>query len=207
MIILDGRHEKLWFAPGSKGTRVRKTPPTNIVLHHTAGEGGASQVYRTLAARGLGVHFVIDSDGRVTQMADPGSTVTFHGNFMNETSVGVEIVNRGVPPCITGHLREVYRHSFRGVERNFLGFYQAQVTSTWELLQVLGEMYGIPLVWPEGQDVMPQKAAQSYHGVLGHHHFIQTKLDPSPRLWDQLSALRAQAAAPQPEKPAAPEPA
>lgn len=204
MIIIPGKNEGLWFAPGDKHTRKRRMPPTNVVLHHTAGEGGAHQVYNTLKARGLSVHFVIDSDGRITQMADPGTTVTFHGSLMNETSVGIEIVNRGVPPAITGHLREVYRYTFRGVPRNFLGFYPRQIQATWELLLVLHQMFDIPLVWPEDQNVMTPEAAQAYHGILGHHHFVQTKIDPSPHLWGKLAELREQLVEPVPETPDAP---
>ena len=73
MILIDGRNEGLWFEPPMKGTRLRKKPPTSVVLHHTAGEGGASQVFRTLKNRGLSIHFVVDNDDRPAR----NYTVTF----------------------------------------------------------------------------------------------------------------------------------
>lgn len=190
MILIDGRNEGLWFEPPTKGTRLRKKPPTSVVLHHTAGEGGASQVFRTLKNRGLSIHFVVDNDGRATSMADLQSTVCSHAGFMNEGSIGIEIANRGVPPAILSHLREVYQYAFRGgKERQFLKFYPQQVKTTWELLRMIHELTGIPLQWPDGEKVMAKPLLQAYSGILGHCHITETKVDPSPHIWADMEAL------------------
>ena len=190
--IIDGQSKGLWFDLKSQNTRLRKEPPTAIVLHHTAGEGQAPQVYRTLKNRGLGIHFVIDSDGKVTQMADWKKVVVSHAGSINGRSIGIEIVNRGVPPAILGHQREVYTHNFRGKNREFLKFHPAQVEATWELLRHLNFLSQIPIVFPEGENVLDKATQATYNGVLGHHHLVLTKIDPSPHVWGALRAYAEQ---------------
>ena len=75
--------------------RRRKTEPDLIVLHWTGGEGSALSVWSTLMQRRLSVHYVIDRDGQVYQMADPMRTVTYHCGPQNDRSIGVEIVSYG----------------------------------------------------------------------------------------------------------------
>jgi N-acetyl-anhydromuramyl-L-alanine amidase AmpD len=190
--IVNGEASGLWFNLKSQNTRLRNGEPTAIVLHHTAGEGNAAQVYRTLKNRGLGIHFVIDSDGKITQMADWKKVVVSHAGSINGRSIGIEIVNRGVPPAILGHKREVYMHNFRGKDREFLKFHPAQVEATWELLKHLSKLSSIPLVFPEGENVLDKVTQASYNGVLGHHHLVLTKIDPSPHVWAALRAYVGQ---------------
>lgn len=191
-IIVNGKPSGLWFAPPMQGARLRKGEPSVIVLHHTAGEGGAPQVYRTLKGRGLGIHFVVDNQGRVTQMADFKRVVTSHAGSMNEQSIGIEISNRGVPPSMLIAQRETYSHNFRGKQREFLKFYPVQVAAVWELLKFLNTETGIPLTFPADQNVLPKATLANYRGVLGHHHLVLTKLDPSPHLWDALRVYSEQ---------------
>ena len=54
---------------GFPNLRTRKVTH-GIVLHTTGGSGLADQVHRTLVARGLSIHFVINPDGLIVQMAD-----------------------------------------------------------------------------------------------------------------------------------------
>lgn len=192
MNIIDGKKAGLWFDLSKPGARLRKGEPSVIVLHHTAGEGGAPQVYRTLKGRGLGIHFVVDNKGFVTQMADFKKVVTSHAGSMNEQSIGIEISNRGVPPSMLQAQREVYNHNFRGKQREFLKFYPEQITAVWELLKYLNAETGIPLTFPASQNVLPKAELANYRGVLGHHHLVLTKIDPSPHLWDALRACSEQ---------------
>ena len=192
MNIIDGKKAGLWFDLSKPGARLRKGEPSVIVLHHTAGEGGAQQVYRTLKGRGLGIHFVVDNKGAVTQMADFKKVVTSHAGSMNEHSIGIEISNRGIPPWMLAAPRETYTHNFRGKDREFLKFYPEQVLAVWELLNYLHAETGIPLSFPASQNVLPKAELADYKGVLGHHHLVLTKIDPSPHLWDALRAYSEQ---------------
>ena len=63
----------LVWMPGDEGCRSRKVPVAGVLHHWTAGSGDAPAVIRTLKARGLSIHYVIDYHGVVTKCADPAT--------------------------------------------------------------------------------------------------------------------------------------
>lgn len=190
-VITKSSPKGCFWRQGSKGTRHRRSPITAIVLHHTAGEGKADAIYRTLVRRELSVHFTIDRDGRIVQHADL-SLCCFHAGKVNDFTVGIEIANKGVYPAIEGKPREFYRDQVRGVPRKFLKFTDAQVASTKSIVKDLCELLEIPYRFPVGTDGKVSRNTLPYHdykgwrGLLGHFHVSSKKVDPSPHLLDEL---------------------
>lgn len=86
--------------PLEQFSRPRKTEPTTIVVHCTAG-GTFQSAFETLKKRGLSYHYIIDKDGTVHKLV-PYNRVAFHagkskgpdGGNVNEYSIGVSFVNR-----------------------------------------------------------------------------------------------------------------
>jgi hypothetical protein len=62
---------------------------------HLDGCDGATSCFNVLQnERGLSVHFILDNDGTIYQTLDLAHCA-FHANGMNETSIGIEMCNRG----------------------------------------------------------------------------------------------------------------
>lgn len=70
--------------------------PKRVVLHHTGGDtlSGAENILRE---RNLGVHFIIDKEGKVFQYGNL-IDMMFHSCGSNHETLGVEIVNNGYQP-------------------------------------------------------------------------------------------------------------
>lgn len=104
-IVLDGSpilgiegdrvDDRLVFTLGKPNVYKRTEPWQGIVIHWTGGEGKASQVERTLVNRRLGIHFVVDADGSITQLADLALQVAHAGTPGNRRYIGIEVVCRG----------------------------------------------------------------------------------------------------------------
>lgn len=194
--VVDGRTMKLksgitcWWNDGDAGTRKRPGAITSIVLHHTAGEGDGSAIFKTLIRRKLGVHFTINRDGVIIQHADL-ETATFHAGLANNFSVGIEIASRGVAPSLPGKKREEYDDEVRGRKRRFLRFYDSQTEATRSLCKDLCTLLNLPFTFPmDGKRVSREtltKAELTAHkGLLGHLHISARKIDPSPHLLDDM---------------------
>src|SRR5215475_2842445 len=75
-------------------------PPNAFIFHHTGGRGDAQGVIDTLRARGLGVQYVMDRDGNITQIGGPGSQHMLSGwgpqgtGLNNGNTVGMEVIAR-----------------------------------------------------------------------------------------------------------------
>lgn len=73
-----------------------------FILHHTAGRGTADQIIAVLNQRGLGIHYVIDLDGKIYKTLSDGVQGAHVKSFYqsapkdmsNETTMGVEIVGK-----------------------------------------------------------------------------------------------------------------
>jgi len=183
-----------WWEPGQvTGARPRRQPVRAVVVHHTAGERGAAAVCATLRARRLSIHFVVDFDGRVTQHADPATTVTYHAGAANSWSVGIEIVSRGVAPP-TGRVREIYEDRVHGRKVRFLRFFPEQIKAAQVLCEELCERFGLPLqvpTWRGGElvkRVLTASEQREFHGVCGHYHLSTRKVDPGTAILEELSA-------------------
>lgn len=172
----------LRFRP-PEGCRIRRGDIRQVVLHWTGGEGSALQVYRTLAARRLGIHYVVDAAGVVWQMCDEAH-VAYHVGAGNEGSIGIEIVCAGVGP-VAG--RQRYAGCVHGKKLVISDFYDCQKAAVVGLVNKLVERYEIPRAVPREMDVLPDAAG--WTGVCGHLHWSQRKVDPGPRIFHELTEV------------------
>jgi murein DD-endopeptidase MepM/ murein hydrolase activator NlpD len=153
--------------------------------------------------RGLSCHFILDNDGTLYQTLDL-ALCGFHAAGLNETSIGIEISNRGDarrqrdyytsrkqedrPPLTCRIHDEVY---------TAFSFTEAQKQTMVALGRTLARaLPGIPLTYPQraggepiwarlrpGEGQKEEDALRnSYAGYLGHYHITQRKWDPGP--WD-----------------------
>ena len=101
-INLDGWAEYLEQAP-STHHRKRVQPVSCIVLHGTAGKSFENALM-TMDVRQVSAHFLIDRNGRMAQLVS-ADRVAYHAGksewkgrkFVNDFSVGIEMVNRPEP--------------------------------------------------------------------------------------------------------------
>ena len=79
-------------------TGVDGNPVSAFIVHHTGGGGGVSGVQQTLKDRGLGVQYVMDRDGNITQTGGPGAQHMMKGwgdkgsGLSNANTVGMEVI-------------------------------------------------------------------------------------------------------------------
>jgi hypothetical protein len=112
---------------------------TQVVLHESVTASTESTV-KVLAGRHLGVHFIVDQAGNITQHVHVGLACAHAEGFgkpseHNETSIAVEVVN----PYYGGDLECSWAHK---------GKYncppQVQLEAVWQLVKTLG----VPLDFP-----------------------------------------------------------
>lgn len=195
--VVDGKTVKLksgitcWWNPGDVGLRQRRTPIRSVLLHHTAGEGNGTAIYKTLVRRKLSVHFTVDADGVVTQHMDIG-LCAFHAGKANDFTVGIEITNRGVYPSLPHKPRDVYHDQVRGHARKFLKFHPVQVNAVKVLTKDLCELLSLPYAFPlsrggkPSRDTLTYKEFSEWNGMLCHLHVSDKKVDASPHIMDEL---------------------
>lgn len=186
---IDGRSLGLWFNP-----RPMAHHPRLLVVHYTAGEGSVHGVYSTLVQRGLSVHFCIEASGDCYQLADMTSHCS-HASDVNDFAVGVEMVNRGVPPVMPPHADRVrYSDKARGKPHDFLDFYDVQKAALFNLAEYVTNNLRIPRIVCTERDAIPRAQlfapVHPFSGVCGHCHVPSTsgKIDPGPRILDELAA-------------------
>lgn len=145
-----------------------------------------------LNQRGINIHFCIDNDGTIYQLADM-ATICWHagGKEWNRDSIGVEISNAfytkyqntyvnkgfGERPIIKGatvHGNKVEDH---------LGFYPVQIEALKALYKAINKATGIPLKAPIGKDgkyvygVHKEAEDNNFRGFVSHHHLTTRKMD------------------------------
>lgn len=79
----------------------RIKPLKHFVLHETAGRS-AEGCKATLIAHGYGVQLILARDGTLSCHGDLSTDVMIHGNQLNATSIGIEVVNPHAPQCAGG---------------------------------------------------------------------------------------------------------
>ena len=208
--VVDGRTVKFrgqrcWWDLGEPGTRKRTQPIEVVVVHHTAGEGNATAIHKTLRNRrtkggqkGLAVHFTVDRDGRIVQQADL-DTVCFHGGIQNGRSIGIETACSGWPHgkyTAASTKREVYQDVLRGKPHKYFKLFDEQLASLILLCQDLCDMFGLPRKFPRTADgkalreTLTPQAALAHRGLIGHLQYASMKGDPPPYVMDEImSAL------------------
>lgn len=185
----------LWNEPGglrlNDGTHVKNsmTRPREIkmfVNHWDVCLSSASCV-KVLNDRKVSVHFCIDNDGTIYQLADMQHTCWHAGSgVVNAASVGVEISN-----AYSTKYNDVYLSRF-GVPRpvikgakvhgrplgDFLGFYPVQLEALAALWAAVHAAAGVPLQLPaEDHKVSPEVAAGRFRGFVNHYHVTDRKID------------------------------
>jgi len=165
----------------------------NLFMLHWTDGFSAARAFTTMKNRDVSVHLFIDNDGTVYQALDLAVAKAWHGNYHNNRSVGVEIVNpvkldwrdRTDPPrpVVTEH--RVHR---TGTWQH-LDFYNVQKSRAVELAEAVCKIFDIPRVLPmDGAQVSRAFMPSDFRGVCGHYHVIQTKKDPGLSLWPELQA-------------------
>jgi len=191
-----------YFGKKYPGLRKRKSACRAVVVHHTAGDGNAANIYNTLRTRkskktgqllNLGVHFTIDRDGTITQMGDI-AFVLMHAGEANDWSVGIEIANRAVDrPGVTSKFpREATVEKVHGRNQKCVKFYPEQVEACKKLVNVLCELLELPKQVPmdaQGnllRTALPPALLKVVRGVIGHWHITDSKWDPVPHILEEV---------------------
>ena len=170
--------------PTDPGFRERTRTIDTAVWHWTAAENSAPAVRRNMAARKLGVEFIINPDGAIWQTCDPAECWAAHcGRFWGPRSVGVEVVNAAGPvltPRGKSLGREVEEWKWRGRTVAAAGFTAAQNRAALALADWCEDVLGIPCrVQTNGWPMSPSSRKAWPSGHLGHCHISTTgKLDP-----------------------------
>jgi N-acetyl-anhydromuramyl-L-alanine amidase AmpD len=189
--ILSGGREVKCDAP-VRATRdlkfqalAKRTETRAVVLHWTGGRGLAPQVYRTLQARGLSVHFCVEPDGTVWQFADCDRRCS-HAGTANGWSVGLELVNPAGPVADGGRALEtstIHGHTFQHAS-----FTAAQTRSALAVTRAICGAWGVPYAARAGETVMGAKELGEFRGVLGHYELSMAKRDPGRRILELVNA-------------------
>src|SRR5262249_45172860 len=150
--------------------------------------------------RALSCHFVVDNDGTIYQTLDL-SDCAYHASGMNETSIGVEISNRGNAvqlPNQYNYAGAIPREEvvcFVNKEKYVAYDFTPQQYAAMEVLaKALAKLLpGIKLDYPhlggtndqswdtlEPNDPSNVHLRETYSGYIGHYHTTTQKWDPGP---------------------------
>lgn len=201
------RDKAAWWAPGERGTRARAARIDLLVGHWTGGEAGTAtpdddgpRVVAGMKARArpdgqpmsVAIHFVIGGAASrdepayapVWQCADPGITACSHVGdaHLNGRSVGVEVVNAGLPGPGNLRLRKQVRVPLLGRMQDVLAFSAPQLRSWVRLAEALAAAEGFAGVHIPRR-VVPFGAARrltpsesrSVQGAIEHIHAPRSK--------------------------------
>lgn len=159
------------------------------VVVHLDGCTSARMCFHVLHNQhGLSVHFMVDNDGVIYQTLDLVDCA-FHAAGVNETSIGIELQNRGD----AARFPNAYRTERSTVTCNvhntkFLAydFTEAQYTAMVHLGRALARILDVPLQVPRASSGDPMWTTidqpRRFDGFLGHYHLTKQKWDPGP--WD-----------------------
>ena len=179
MKIIDGKQEGLWWNPGDKGTRKRKSnePIQSVVWHWTGGNGDGERIFQTLKSRGLSIHFTIDAKGVIVQHCDPATTIAYHASVMNSSAIGIEITNPASLKTKNIHGRLPMDCMIRGKKCTYYDFLPAQYEAVKWLASYLSSMYQIPKEVLKDNKLYDLSFLKNYRGHLEHLHCSEIKVD------------------------------
>ena len=152
-----------------------------VVVHETVTTTWQSTV-NVLKARGLGVHFIADSDGTIYQHADLQSDMMWHASQHNPLSVGIETVNPFDPkllPKQDSPWDNVIDAPWAGGKYVVPTILQAEAVATlldW-LTSAAANPLAIPQLWPGLNDGklalgrVPATTTPPTPGILSHMYF------------------------------------
>lgn len=128
--------------------------PKRIIIHTTESSGSPEDVVAGWRSNGLGAQFVIGSDGRVLQTANP-SQLTYHAGGMNVGSIGIEIVGAAK------YTRKQWMQR------------PAQLRAIAQTIAALSDAYGIPITYSEN-------GVWTHNDVSKTHSASEGHWDPGP---------------------------
>ena len=145
--------------------RKRKRKSTSYVIIHNPGDEMRSpgSLANNLNAKGLGVHFVVTSNGKTVQLCDMNKALV-HAKGVNDDSIGIEVQNP----------------SKQGItNRKYTPTTAAACEATWQLVKKICKNSSIPLVFPPASTSRgtfyngwrSHRYGGLRPGVLGHGHF------------------------------------
>lgn len=185
-VVRTIREHGMQFVVG-RGARKRTATPNLIVLHHTAGEGDAAGVYRTLNEKGLGIEYVIDREGLIWEMADPAKIDTYDAGNVNARSVGIEIISCGLAPLPKrAQDRGTYAATISGYGFTFAKFYPVQLQAMADLCDSLTLGLRIPRVYATKPGLLAPEILAKFKGIIGHFHCNGIKNDPGTQPFEYL---------------------
>jgi hypothetical protein len=142
---------------------------------------------RVLNDRKVSVHFSIDNDGTIYQLADMQQICWHAGNGkVNMASVGVEISNAFYTKYQDTYVSKGFgpRPIKKGVKvhggtlEDHLGFYPVQLEALAALWAAVHKATGIPLALPpEDHKVSPSVVGATFSGFVNHYHVTDRKID------------------------------
>lgn len=211
----------LEFKPSQGHNKERDTDIDTAAWHWTGGEGSPEQVARTLIKRLLGVEFVIGARigvvpyAAIYQFCDPMEVDTADTSYLNNRSIGVEMVNfaykSGWNPMrwkwprvakdrkVDGQLikgREIIEMELRERTRKVADFYPHQYGTALALSRVFNEVLGIPKLVPAEDGEVLKKTWEreklvkwlddNCGGNVGHYMVSDRKADPGSKFMDRL---------------------
>lgn len=185
----------LWNEPG--GLRVNDdtysfvssvTPrKINMFVNHWDVCLSSASCVRVLNDRKVSVHFSIDNDGTIYQLADMQQICWHAGNGkVNMASVGVEISNAFYTKYQDTYVSKGFgpRPIKKGVKvhggtlEDHLGFYPVQLEALAALWAAVHKAAGIPFALPlEDHKVSPAVANGTFSGFVNHYHVTDRKID------------------------------
>jgi N-acetylmuramoyl-L-alanine amidase len=169
---------------------------------HLDGCADAEMCFHVLQnERGLSCHLLIDNDGTIYQTLDLVACA-FHAAGLNETSIGVELANRGDAKKFPGFYdkarykkwpRDVVTCSIHNDGYLAYSFTDEQYNAMSHLGMALSKLLpNIKLEFPQ-QGGKPHKTVlpdfKKYQGYLGHYNIEIQKWDPGP--WDWQRFMRS----------------
>ncbi len=183
---------------------------------HLDGCASAEMCFNVLHnERGLSCHFILDNDGTLYQTLDL-IDCGYHAAGLNESSIGIEISNRGDAKKdpgyydrATGNLkRDVVACSINNSKYIAYDYTKPQYEAMYALGKALARyLPGIKLHYPQNTSGAPEwgtlypgdesgvQLRSSYSGYLGHYHITQRKWDPGPfdfkKFMSKLSGRRS----------------
>lgn len=143
---------------------------------------------------GLSVHFMVDNDGVIYQTLDLVDCA-FHAAGVNETSIGIELQNRGDAarfPKAYDEERPTVTCAVHGTQFLAYDFTAPQYTAMIHLGRALSRILSIPLAVPRASSgeaiwtAIPDP--RRFEGFIGHYHLTTQKWDPGP--WDFARMFR-----------------
>lgn len=127
-----------------------------LILHYTAQDSANS--LKTLTQGTVSSHYLVNDDGHIYQLVADDKAAwhagvsSFHGRSnLNDTSLGIELVNLGIA-------KEYLAHTGYHPYHHYMAYDEAQIAKTAALIQLLKDKYNIrPSYILSHSDVAPQR--------------------------------------------------